>query len=515
MPSRQLRRHAARKRGDAKENVVERKRSTQPWLYAFSVVILVIIVVTFIGLPTVGSPGAAGRIEFGSYRGVPIEYVPGNFLAERVNVLADQLREESRGDQSEAELEMQGYRVWRSAFEQTVLHTAILYEAEQGGLWVSDDKVDETLLTSGPYVVGGRFSEERYRNTASAERYTIRKLFREQLIYEQYVTDFFQNPLQSPTQREFFAQMMDEQRRFTVVSFPFNDYPEQEVSRFAENNRELFRRIRLSRILIKAGAREATEVRSKLEERTASFEEMARAQSKDAYAEMGGDMGWRYFYDLTGDFETTEPVETIFALQEGSLSPVLESRFGWVIYRADSQALELDLGDPDALARVREYILRYERGMVEDYAAQQAQRFLDRVGQVSFTGATLEQTYRTGMTDYFPLNYQEVYFLAPVRSLNPDLNLSAASYTESFFREGFALAVGEVSRPVVLDDQVVVLRLDDIRRPPERQLDLMDDYYNFYAAQGREADLQSILLDPKYLTDNFNETFYQYIFTSR
>jgi len=61
----------------------------------------------------------------------------------------------------------------------------------------------------------------------------------------------------------------------------------------------------------------------------------------------------------------------------------------------------------------------------------------------------------------------------------------------------------------------VVLRLDDIRQPPQRQLDLLGDYYSFYAGQAIEADLQSTLLKPEYLVDNFNETFYKYIFTSK
>jgi len=515
MPSRQLRRHATRKRGDSKENPVERRRNTQPLLYGFSVLILVVIVVTFVGLPAVRNPSGGGRIEFGSYRGEPIEYFPGNYLAERVDALAEQLREETRADASEAELEMQGYRVWRTAFEQTVLHTAVLYEAERGGLWVSDDRVDDTLIRIGPYVVGGRFSEERYRNTSNTQRYAIRKLFREQLIHEQYVRDFLQNPLQSPAEIEFFRQMMDEQRRFTFVSFPFDDYPPEQVRAFGEENRELFRRIKLSRILIKAGEREAAEVRNKLAERSSSFEELARAQSNDLYAEKGGDMGWRYYYDLKGDFDTTEPVDTIFSLDEGGLSPVLESRFGWVIYRADSPALTLDLNDPESATTVREYIMRYEKGMVEDHAIAQADGFRRRVEDVGFTGATLEETYNVSLTDYFPLNYQEIYFLAPVRSMTQNLDLSSASYSEPFFRTAFALDIGETSQPVLLDDQVVVLRLDDVRQPPQRQLDLLEDYYNFYSGQALEADFQNILLDPQYLQDNFNETFYQYIFTSR
>jgi peptidyl-prolyl cis-trans isomerase D len=516
MPSRQLRRHAARKKGDSKETIAEHRRNTQPFLYAFSVAILVVIVVTFIGLPAArGRTGGGRRIVFGYYRGKPIEYFPGNFFAERVDVLASQLRDQTQGEKSQSDLEMEGYRVWRTAFEQTALHTAILYEADKGGLWVSDDKVDQTLITTGPYVVNGQFSEERYRGTSNTERYTIRRLFREQLIHQQYVEDFLQDPAKSPKAEEFFKSMVDEQRRFTFVSFPFADYPDSQVRQFGQENRQLFRRMKLSRILIKAGERDATEIRRKLEDRSASFEEMARAQSKDLYAEKGGDMGWRYFYDIEGDFETAAPVETIFSLEEGALSPVLKSRFGWEIYRADSASLEPDLNDPDSVSTVRDYIMRYEKGKVEDYILAQAQSFRKRVEEVGFTGATLEQSYKISLTDYFPMNYQEIYFLAPVRSMTQNLDLSSASYSEAFFLQAFRLKMNEVSDPILLDDQVVVLRLDDIRQPPPQQQDMLGDYYSFYAGQALDSDMQSALLKPDYLQDDFNQTFYKYIFTSR
>jgi hypothetical protein len=455
------------------------------------------------------------RVEFGTYRGEPIVYFPGNFLAERVQILNEQQRDTSTGEETEQELEIRAYQIWRQAYEQTVLHTAVLYEADKGQLQVSRNKLEEEFIRRGPYSSGGDLVDERWRSLDQRQQESALKLFREQLIYEQYLSDFFQDPLDNPRETEFFKQMMDEQRRFTFVSFPFDDYPDERVRQFGEENRELFRRIKLSRILIKAGEREAAEVRQKLEERTSSFEELARAQSKDAYAEMGGDMGWRYFYDLEGDFESPEPVQTVFSLEEGSLSSVLESRFGWVIFRADSPALELDLNDPESLSTVRDYIMRYEKGMVEDFALEQAESFRSRVDEVTFTGATLEQTYNTSLTDYFPLNFQEIYFLAPVRSMTPNLDLSAASYNESFFQEAFKLSVGEVSAPILLDDQVVVLRLDDIRQPPQRQLDLLEDYYNFYAGQAVEADLQSILLNPDYLDDNFDQAFYQHIYAAR
>ncbi len=508
MPSREMRR-AARKRKQGASTQAEKKRETHPFLYAFSVAILVVIVVTFIGGPAITRGSRGGRIVFGYYKDQPIAFYPGNYFSERKDVIAEQLRP---GNDKTKDLEVQAYQVWRTAFDQTVLHTAILLEAERSGMWISEDRVDEALLNAGPYQVNGQFSEERYQNTPSSERMTIRKLYREQLIQEQYVRDISQGQQVSEKETQFFAGMVNEQRRFTFVSFPFDSYPEQQIKSFADQNRELFRRIKLSRILVKSSEREAREIRAKLIDRTSSFEELARAHSKDIYAEKGGDMGWRYYYDLETEFEDKDPLQTIFQLQEGEISPVLKSRFGWVILRCDSPAIEPDFEDEETLQVVRDYVMRYEKGMVEDFTLQQAESFRERIDDVGFLGASLETGHPVGTTDYFPLNYQSFYFLSSVRSSTEQFDISSAAYSEDFFLRAFSLTPGQVSSPILLDDQVLILRLDDIRQPPAQERELIDDYYNYYAQQSLEQDLQNALLKPEYLEDNFDATFYQYVF---
>jgi len=502
-------RRASRKRKQREGGAIEKKRESHPFLYAFSVVILVVIVVTFIGGPALSRTGGRGRIIFGYYKNNPIEFFPGNFFSQRKDMIADQLRQ---GSEEGEDLEVQAYQVWRTAFDQTVLHTAILLEAEDSEMWISEDGVDEILINSGPYRVDGVFSEERYNKTASTEKMTYRKLYREQLIHEQYIEDIIQSQKTSEKEKLFFSDMVDEQRRFSFVTFSFEGYPEEEIKGFADNNKQRFRRIKLSRILIKSNERDAKEIHAKLVERTSSFEELARAHSKDIYAEKGGDMGWRYYYDLEADFEKDTAMDTIFELQEGEISPLLESRFGWVVFRCDSPALEPDLDSEETLTLVREYVMKYEKGMVEDYILDRAETFRERVEEVGFLGATLETNFSVGLTDYFPLNYRSFYFLAPVRSPLEQFNISSAAYSEDFFVQAFSLAPGQVSSPILLDDQVLVLKLDDVRKPPSQEVELVDDYYNYFVQQSMEQDLQNVLLNPDHIQDDFNETFYRYVF---
>ena len=372
--------------------------------------------------------------------------------------------------------------------------------------------MNETLIERGPYTIDGVFSEERHNATSSAQRMTYNKLYREHLIHEQLLDDIFSGLRSNPGEVDFLGEMINEQRRFSLVSFPFSEYPEQQIEAYAAENRDRFRRIKLSRILIKSSEREAGEIRNKLVDRTGSFEELARAHSDDVYADKGGEMGWRYYYDLEADFESEEPVDAIFALEETQISPVLESRFGWVIFRCDTPAVEPDFAVEETREVVRDYVMRYEKGIVEDYTLSVAERFRERVDDVGFLGATLEENYSVGLTDYFPINYQSYYFLSPVRSPIEQLNLTSAAYSEEFFVQAFSLAPNEVSAPLLLDDQVVVLRLDDVREAQERERNLLSNYYTYYAQQSLEQDLQNVLMNPDFIEDNFDQTFYEYVF---
>ncbi len=500
-----------RRKEEIKGNVVEQRRERHPVIYALSVAILVVIVVTFIGTPAARGRlrGGGHKIEFGTYRGKPVEYYTANFFAERVAAVNDQLRS---NNQKQENLESTAYQIWRTAFDQTVVHLAFLAEADTAGAWVSEDLVDKALIQSGPWSQGGVFNEERYRSTSNADKYSYRKLFREQLLDEQVQRDLLADPHFGQKEVQFFQSMISAQRKFSFVSFAFQDFPDSEVKAYGEKNLDRFRRIKLSQILVKSSESEARAIRAKLEDRSASFEEMARAHSKDAYAEKGGDAGWRYFYDLESEYEQKEPLASVMGLAEGALSDVLHSRYGWVIYRCDSPALRPDFNDPDTLKVVRGYLMRYEKGQVEDFMVKRAEAFRQKSRDLGFLGAALAQSLKTRETEYFPLNYQSVYFLAPVRASGQEVDISSAAASEEFFLKAFRLTPGEVSAPVLLDDQVLVLRLEDVRQAPKEQLDLTAEYLSYFGRQALQADLQAALLKPEYLKDNFHDTFYTYIF---
>ncbi len=511
MASREARRQKAKK-GEAVSETIEKKRELHPFLYVFSVIVLVVIVVTFVGSPVAGRIGGGGSIVFGTYEGKEISYQPGNYFAQQLESFSERARQSGQTDDPAA----QAQAIWYQAYQQAVLHTAILVETQKAGLQISEDKIDEALLSNPRYLDdNGKFSEELFRKIPMAERVQTRKLTRDQLLRYQFELDVFTGMKTGEREKSFLFSMVNTQRSFEFISFSFSSYPADEILKYAQANKPNFRKAKVSRIVIKSGEREAKEIGKKLADKTSSFEELAKTHSKDGYASVGGDMGWRYAYDLEGDFDKPEQVSEVFALKAGEVSGVLKGPFGWLIYRMDADPLEPDFSDPSTFNAAKDFVMKYQRGKVEDYFMEKAGKASRRAAEIGFPAAAKEAGAAVFKTDFFPINLQNVFIMTPLKGIPESATPASAPYSQEFFIRAFSLGKDAVSPPVVLDDQIVVLKLLAERQLPAATAAIMPDFQRYLANQSLQTDLQSQLMDPEKLKDNFAETFSREVFRTR
>ena len=483
---------------------VAAQRSRHPLLYVGSLIVLVVITVTFIGTPAIGRLAGGSTTIFGSYDGVPIEYRRGNYFDRQILSISQQRRSAGAGEDSAAELRA----VVQEAFRRTAFRAAVLAEAERARLAVSDDLVDGELIRSGPYMVRGEFSEEQYDATPATQRKLNRSLVTEQLLERQYLADL--GALNTSSQAaEFFRAMAAAERRFTVASFSFDDLPEEELRAFGADNAAQFRRIKLSRILLRSGSGQAEDVLARLGDQSATFEELARLYSEDDIA-AGGEVGWKYYYDLERDFETGEPAEAVFALAAGEHGDALASRFGDVIYRADTAAVEPDFADAEVLAAVQDYLSRYQRGVIDDYYAAQAEQFQQQAQADGFAAAAAALEVPVVESDFFPVNFQNLIAVRGVRAGDSGV-LRTAPYYEDFFRTAFSLAPGQVSEPIVLDSQILVLELLEERSADAPALDRVANFHGYFVASALDQDLRTQVYDSDRLVDNFDQEYPRFL----
>ena len=511
MASRELRR-AKQKKGETVSDTIEKRHETHPFLYGFSIVVLVVIIVTFVlagpGGPLTRGMGGGSTIVFGAYQGKEIAYYPGSFFAQERDRIANQYRNNSTSQNTVA----MAQAVWYQAFINTAEHIAILTQAEQGGVLISEDTVDKALLTYPAYLDdNGKFSETRYAATSTSEKADTRRLMRESLTASVYVTDIQRGVKDGSKEADFIKGMAKPERSFAFVSWPFSSFPTEEVRKYGEANKSRFVKIKVSRILIKSGESQATEIRKKILDKTSTFEELARTYSKDEYADKGGDMGWRYAYDVQADFEAKDTAQKVFSLKAGELSEVLKGTFGWIVYRCDAEALDADFTNTTVLDDVKNYITKYEKGKIEDYFNEKAGQLSRRAAEIGFDKGARDMGLKVIPTEFFPVNLSNVFSFAPVKA-NPDTDTpTSAVYSEDFFVRAFSLGKDQVSAPVLLDNQVLVLKLSAERQLPDTTLNLLTSWITYISAQSVQSDLSQVLMTPDKLTDNFSDTFNRYV----
>ena len=320
------------------ENQVEKKINRHPVLYIFSAIILVIIIVTFVGAPIAGNFGGSGsRMVFGEYDGKTIEYYPGNYLSNQKDSLAQNIEKNSSEN---TDFQMQAYQVWRGAFERTIIHVALLKEVYDSGFIASQDKIDSAVVKYGPYTVNGEFDTERYNSTSNMDKKLTRKYIEESVYKEQYINDFFYGKKISSKEKDFIKSMTADERSFNIVKLPFSDYPVSEIMNFASENKELFRSLKLSKITVLSGKKDAEKVYKMVKENPDSFSDTAKNHSKDSYSANGGDMGNVFFYSLKTELKNSDDAEKVFSLSNSSISSLMETNNGWVFFKSGSEVSE-------------------------------------------------------------------------------------------------------------------------------------------------------------------------------
>lgn len=507
MTSRELRRAVARQ-GQPKPTETEKRRQSHPMTYLFSLIILVIIVVTFIGLPYYQSVSRQASLIFGSYGGQDIRYISGNYFAQQKDLLSQKLQNSSQKLSPQAE----SYQVWRGAFELTAVHLAILQAAKQSGLRVTTHQVDTALAQYGPYVVNGKFSIAAYNQTSTQQRAQTRALFQQELIDQQYRTDVINGEKYSDQAVSFLQGMASPERSFRYVSYDLTNYPTSEVIKYGKANSRLFRTIRLSRITLK-NAHDADVIWQKLQQDPNLFQEFAKNQSIDAYSAKGGEMGTLTYAALIPDFESQAELDRVFALKAGQMSGVIHESFGWTIYRVDQAAKAPDFTNPQTVKDVQSYLETYDLGTIQNYFTNVANKFRTAAESDGFTTAAGIDGLTVHETNWFPINYGNAFFFPQAQDTKNGPALSSVGYQPSFLQEAFSLKIGSISKPMVLNNRIVVLNPLGERQAPAQFEKVLSSYYPLIAQQFLQTDLTDQILSSPQLKDNFQQVFTRY-FTS-
>jgi len=469
---------------ESSSSELSRRFKQNPALFIGTVVVLVLVIVSFVLVPAIvpSSARGGGDLTFGYYDNVPISWVPGNMFS--------QYREQAIYEFQAQGIDVNDFRtaveVWRRAYEAAVVHTAVLQMMKKSNYTVPVKTVDRGVATLPQLQENGRFSKALYDRMSESARLVQWRQVSDELSKKMFFDDYFTLMIPS-TEAEFVANMSSVMREFKFVFFKVDDYPASEYLAYARAHSTLFDSIHLSIISISSSEREAEKILASIKDGTVTFEDAARTQSQ-SYADRGGDMGSRYIYELESLVPDADARRVILGLGRGELSDLVRTGDNWSIFRIEEVLKKADFEDSAVMDRVRVYLVERERGLMEDWATEQANVFIADAKASEFDEAARLRNMEILRFGPLPINYGSIdlFPALTISGLNAQ-DVQNMSSNENFWKIAFSTAIQTPSQPLVQGGNVLVLfpleQINANEEDVERISSMYSSYWVSYAAQ--------------------------------
>jgi hypothetical protein len=312
--------------------------------------------------------------------------------------------------------------------------------------------------------------------------------------------------------------MAKPQRSISYISIPLSDFPNEQVVSWGKNNADLFRTLALSQVTITSSEADAKKILQQVKDNKLSFEDAAKSHSQDSYADKGGDAGNLVYYSFSQNFADSAAASTIASLAKGDISEVYSIGEGaWAFFKINSDPTPPDFALTKTLEEVRAYLEQKEKGILESWAIAKANGMISSPDLASFEKTASSLGYKLksagpfiinlGNPTFYAYNQQIPLLQAPYPLGSEDL--VAAESDESFMTELFSLPKGKVSKPIIVDDTVVVFGITDDKDATDDDTALVKFGYPYFHQQTVETQTRNAFLKSKKFKDEFSTMFFK------
>ncbi|MCH3918775.1 MAG: SurA N-terminal domain-containing protein [Spirochaetia bacterium] len=484
------------------------ERKSIGWI--FGMVILILVSLTFVAAPAVeaivGRKNGAG-IKFGEYDGKDISYAPGNYFAKQYENYS---KNYSGSSSSSPQLAM--FQIWESAFQSTVIYTALSDMAKKAGIITTDTTINEAIKAGGYYNdENGKFDVNAYKNADVSTKESIRASVQENLPSSTVLNDIASG-VTSDAEADYVASMSDDTRSFEYVVFSPTSYPDDQATKYAQANPQLFQQIGLS-VLSASSKDDAQAALDKINGGEA-FATVAKASSKDSYAAEGGKLGIMPYYSILSNFKNSDEATVLLSGSKGSVfGPYETADGGYALYEIDTKATDPDYTDAKILTEIKSYISLKDSSLMDEFLLSKAKEFTD-AATTDFDKAAKDEDLKAISVSSTPANIGGSQFMGSFSYSDSGKYLTALSSDADNMKKLFKAKVGSILDPIKYNSSYVVVKV-----VKEDKASGMGDYikkaYPYYAGQLMESDLQNAILsddNPKFKND-FTNVFINEIFS--
>ena len=434
-----------------------------------AVIIFILAAVAFVFAPAkVGSATQRNSVVFGKYDGKPIELKPGTEFAQAVNNI-----QQSYQNQGITIDESNYIYVYSYAFNAAVQAIAAKTAVEKTGYEPSDLEVSRRMLKL-PYFLdeNGKYSPKIESLYSDEQKEEIRSSIKNMLVTQRFQDDLlgsseelagkkFFGLKSSKAESDFLSSFGTKKRAFSMISFNKSEYPDAEITKFAEENKDLFEKFNISAISF-ADEKTAEKVQKELTNGEIKFEDAVKEEYSEKYfSDNEGKITAAYKYQVKGILADESSLDAIKSLANGAFSSVIKTSSGFTVFRKDGDNTAANFEDKDTFDVAKKYITSNESGRIEDYFINIAKNITASATIEGFDNVSVEDIKgaEKATLPAFSLNYGGVSIIDKLPT-DSAKTLASATNNENFWEKAFSLKSGAYSEPIVLGNYVVVLKLD-------------------------------------------------------
>lgn len=496
-----------------KDEVKKENKSVKKVLLSIgSIAILVLAAVSFIFIPGMAQAGNSGVPVFGSWDGEQVKYESGSYFANRLEAYIEQ---EKLSNQDINENVYQ-YYLYRS-FMDSINRLAFIDYVNSTGYTLSDIKVDRAMI---PYFSeNGKYSDKLYRNTPDSEKNNLRKQISDDLLYTRYILDYFSDEIMNQNQSladiafglktseaelAFINKMNNTSKTFEIVFFDTNEYPSVKAVEFANENLDLFNKYYFNAISVESES-VAKKILSQINNQEITFEDALKEYSKNYYTTTEGELKNKYEYQIKSTLASSDDFSKLKNLEIDSISEVIKTGTGYTIYKCVAATEPTNTKDSTTINDVLDYMKSNEMGRIEDYYKAEAEKFIAESNATSFDNACKKfDLTKESVSDYV-LNYMNSSL---IRNADTSVSQIASAYqNENFLKTLFSLATNEISKPIVLNKYIAVVKVVNSKSNAE-QIEKLAYIEN--ASMVDQSTIMENIYDSKKLKNDFEKTYSKY-----
>ena len=475
-----------------------------------SLIILLICAFCFVVLPAF--EGRASRQQsgdapvFGKYNGKEIKYEQGSDFADYVSQYGQMYQMYGQQlDQSAY------YQIFSQAFNATVLKYAYSEEVEKSGYEVPASAITREMI---PYFSDekGNYSSKLYKSASDEAKLEIKNALSSRMYANRFYNDNFGSTTEvfnldalyglksSEAEKKFFETANNKMRGFDVASFAMSDYPLEEKLKFARQNEAKFNSYDLLIITVEDKATAET-VSKRLANNEITFEDAVSEYSQKNYSNSEGKLTNTYQYQIENILENKEDLSAITKLAKDAVSDIIQTTSGYSIFKCVNDMTKPDFDSESTQRIVSSYITNYESSIIEDYFTAKANDFIKEAKASDFAAAGEKTGAKVATLEPFPLNYGNVDVLGKFDA--GESGITNAESNEYFLSNAFALSLNEISAPIVVGDNVVVLKFTKEATPEDTEINP-----TLFSSYDEDSANEAIMGSNK-LTNDFISVYFQ------